>query len=313
MMNGTRKLSLAMSRPVLAVLLLWLFCSMPSVMAAEGASLYLEPDTKTVETGETLSVEIRLRTDNQPVNVVQAELRYPKERMKFVRFDEAGSSFDVQAETQTNEGTISITRGTTQPQRGDVFVARMVFEVLGTAQPSKVVFTDQVAAIDSETHQNILTATTGGSYSAPEAPSEQPDTSTVEPGVGNTPGGSDPRQPGGQTSSGQAGGAGAVDPEEKSFLRSIPGVAETRENLGVESDGVALAVLAAPVLAVLSIAAAVIHAPTRRKLIERFSGVPVRFDDPEAVATERTADEDVIDKSPLAPQTVYPDDRQHKE
>jgi hypothetical protein len=144
--------------------------TMFSIAAVDpGPKLYLQPGSGTYAVGETIGLDVRLKTDGKNVNAVQADLDYPARNLRYVSIEADGSAFSIEAEASGGNGRVSIARGSTTGVVGDVFVAKVWFEVLGVQGNKKnnsitVSFADTSMAVSSADNQDILKVKQSGQY-----------------------------------------------------------------------------------------------------------------------------------------------------
>jgi hypothetical protein len=130
------------------------------------SQLYLSPAKSSVSAGQTFTVQVHANSGTQSVNAVQADLSYPADKLSFVSLDDSTSAFTIKAIGDgSTPGTVHIARGNTTALTGDQLVATVTF----TAKPAKgaatVSFLPSSALVTSDSHANIATTTSGGTYS----------------------------------------------------------------------------------------------------------------------------------------------------
>lgn len=156
----------------------------PNFVSAS-ASLYLSPASTSVNNGANLSVSVRVNTNGDSVNGVQANLTYPTDKLQFLSIDTSSSAFGLQAENSGGSGVVRIGRalnGGQTPINGDYLVAVVSFKAL--ADGSAAVVFDSGSQVASA-GQNILGTSTGGTYSI-NTPATPPPTSTPPPASTNS-------------------------------------------------------------------------------------------------------------------------------
>lgn len=134
-------------------------------VSAQDASLYLDPASATVNEGDTFDVDVRVDTDGENVNAVEAVLEYSTSQLSFTSIDSSGSAFEVEASETGGSGEVTISRGTTTPQSGDLFLSTVTFEAITGGETANITFneTDSDVVRESDS-QDILATTTGGAY-----------------------------------------------------------------------------------------------------------------------------------------------------
>ncbi|MBU2577445.1 hypothetical protein KKA69_01280, partial [Patescibacteria group bacterium] len=92
-------------------------CFAMAPLIAEGAMLYLMPQSQTVYQGDTFIVELRLDTEGEEINAVKVNLIFPPDRLKVVDVNRGGSVLILWPEEPfySNEnGALSFTGGIPQ-------------------------------------------------------------------------------------------------------------------------------------------------------------------------------------------------------
>jgi hypothetical protein len=144
-----------------------------ALAAPAAPTIYLTPDTRTLASGTTFTVDVREDSGGSSVNAVQANLSYPSNLLDFVSINTTNSAFTTEAETcpgpdcTITAGSIRIARGTTSSLTGDRLLATITFRSKTTGGTANVVFTNGTALVSSSSNQNLLSslsATGGGSY-----------------------------------------------------------------------------------------------------------------------------------------------------
>jgi chitodextrinase len=130
-------------------------------------SVYLEPSTRTLPINTTFTVALRASSGTTPVNAIQANISYPAALLDFVSIDSTGTAFSVEAQSTGGTGTITIARGNTTAQTGDMQVANITFRTRTTSGAAAVAFTAGTSLVNATTNTNILpslASTFGGTY-----------------------------------------------------------------------------------------------------------------------------------------------------
>ena len=139
------------------------------------AELSLSPSTKTVNVGDSFSVDVLVNTNGQNVVAVAAYLHYDPTKLEVIGIDTSNSIFTMEAEKtfDPSTGKIKITLGKPTPgvntTRGNV--ATINFKTLAQASPANVtfVFTGFGASGDSGIYKeggaaDILGSVKNGAY-----------------------------------------------------------------------------------------------------------------------------------------------------
>jgi len=137
-----------------------------------GGSFYLSPASKTVPQGTTFSVAVRI-SSTDPINVVQANLSYPSDKLDFVGINTSGSTFDMQAENVGGGGQVKIARGLAGTVTGDKLVATVTFRAKQSSGSTSISFTAGSEAVNPD-GAVVVSATSGGTYSFSPAPPPPP-------------------------------------------------------------------------------------------------------------------------------------------
>lgn len=134
------------------------------VMAASSVTLYLAPASKTVSTGQTFSVAVRLDSNSTQIIYVRAYLSFPVDKLEVVSINGNNSAFSHKMEESFNNSTgdISIQRYNNSARTGDNLVTNVTFRArkAGTA---KINFKSTSMAV-TQNGRNELTATRPGTY-----------------------------------------------------------------------------------------------------------------------------------------------------
>lgn len=151
-----------------------------SLSYASGPELYLKSVSSEVVQGSMIEVDVRVNTGGKTVNAVQANMSYPADKLELVSIDSSASPFTVEAENEGSNGSIKIARGNISPLNGDLALSKLTFRVLMASGSAAVDFAEGSAILDSETNTNILSSTSGQTYTAP-APEPEPQPDTTPP------------------------------------------------------------------------------------------------------------------------------------
>jgi hypothetical protein len=165
--------TLQITSVIIATALLVAWAAVVPALAAGNASLYLKEATGTFKKGDTVRVAVRIDTQEEMVNAVQADFTYPADQLEFRTIDASGTAFGIDAQSTGGNGSVDIARGTILPVKGDQLVATVEFKVvsqegsavLNIAQDSKIIRVSDTA--------DILGTKLGATYSI-SSPSETP-------------------------------------------------------------------------------------------------------------------------------------------
>jgi hypothetical protein len=159
----------------------WLYYALP-VHAAAGR-LYLKTDSLNVNTGETVTVGIRVDTGGDLINSVQANLTYPADRLEYVGASSEGTAFPVQAEEVGGSGKVAIARGSIPKVSGDQLVATVRFRVKAGSGRAVIAIGPGSAMVRSSDNANILTS--NGNLTLQLAAKASANNDTVGPQIDN--------------------------------------------------------------------------------------------------------------------------------
>ncbi len=131
--------------------------------------IYVGASNSRVAKGSTLSVPVYANSGEQGVNVVQAKLLYPSDKIQYLGMTE-GSSFPTIAATDVSEpGVVQIARSIaagTNPLTGVQHVATINFKVADKASGSVTISFDSQSSfvVNATDNNNILNGVVGATY-----------------------------------------------------------------------------------------------------------------------------------------------------
>lgn len=153
----------------------------------EAPSIYLTPDTKQLEAGESFSVQLRANSGETGVNAAGGSFTYPTDKLEFVSIDGTGSGFAIEAPSAEANGTVTVGRGNITAVKGDLLIATVNFKVKAGAEGTGALafVTTGTELWDATTNLNLIdtldrtsgTALTfgdGGGEPTPPTPPEPP-------------------------------------------------------------------------------------------------------------------------------------------
>lgn len=127
-------------------------------------TVYLLPDKASYGANTQFTVTIRENSGTTAVNAVAADFTYPTNLVDFVSLDTSASAFKIGAKTVTENGVISLERGTeagATPLVGDQLIATVTFRTKTTAGSGSLAFTDKTLLLRADNANNLVgTATT---------------------------------------------------------------------------------------------------------------------------------------------------------
>lgn len=135
------------------------------VYAAGTAKLYLSPDSADVSQNSSLTVSIRVNSGSEQINVVQANLSYPADKLDFVTITNSSAFSIPVGEDQGGNGSVRIGRGSLMPVSGDQLVASVEFKVKAVDGSASITFAAGSAVKKADGQgTDILGETQGGTY-----------------------------------------------------------------------------------------------------------------------------------------------------
>lgn len=101
---------------------------------AETDNLYLSPSTTSVQTDQTVDVEVRI-SPTAVIDGVEGTVTYDPEKLEYLEMDPAGSAFELELGQQSGGGgLVTFTRGSLQGgASGDALVTTISFKVLANS------------------------------------------------------------------------------------------------------------------------------------------------------------------------------------
>lgn len=130
------------------------------------ASIYLEPSQSEVSVGDTLTLDVNVDTQDQPISTVQAELNYPSDLFDFVNIDDTGSAFDTSVIKTGKDGNISIVRAQIAAGgvTGKALLAKITLKAKAPGE-APITFNDKTVIVKAdEASTNITGTPSGGTY-----------------------------------------------------------------------------------------------------------------------------------------------------
>lgn len=152
--------------------------------AAGTATMSLSPASKTLNQGESFTVQIREDSGTEPVNAVQANLTYDANMLDFVSIDDAGTAFGFPLDESGGGGSVKIARmSIPDPQTGDQLIVTVTFTAKTTPGATTIDFASGTAIVRSTDNVDILGSTTPGTYTIGDPP---PSVTITDPTSGET-------------------------------------------------------------------------------------------------------------------------------
>lgn len=147
------------------VLLTRSFAAPKNTASTTAVSFYLSPSSQRFAVGQTANVAIRVNTLDRSTNALQADVSYDPNYFTYVGLDNAGSPFDIEAQSEQTPGLVKIARGSVADIKGDQLVTTLKFTPKTTTRKTQMTFMNTSAVIEKGTQTNILQKLTGASYS----------------------------------------------------------------------------------------------------------------------------------------------------
>jgi hypothetical protein len=146
---------------------------------AAGETLYISPETSTVQTGVDVTVTVRLNTGTSSINAIDATIGYDQTKLQYKSIDASASAFPVAAVSTGGNGTVNIVRGITgNSVTGTVEVAKVTFTAISTTSTSATLTMSGVAANNG---QSIPLTLVGSTVSIVGSLSPRSASFTIEP------------------------------------------------------------------------------------------------------------------------------------
>jgi hypothetical protein len=97
--------------------------------AAETVTAYILPSSVTAAPGDPYSVDIVVKTDTLLINGIDVNFTYPSIKLAVKDINVKNSAFSQEVEHIGNSGLIHLSRATTNPVNGTLYVATVYFTV----------------------------------------------------------------------------------------------------------------------------------------------------------------------------------------
>jgi len=160
-------------------LILVVFSVLPKATEAEGASLYLSPQTGTFFVGSTFDVSIFLNTGGNNVNAVKVDLKFDQRKLQ-IASPTAGKSFIAvwisQPTFSNTEGTATFQGGVPSPgiNTSSGLVSTITFRAINPGTATVSILDSSQVLLDDGKGTNILTSVGRGVYKIIIPPPEGP-------------------------------------------------------------------------------------------------------------------------------------------
>ena len=128
---------------------------------AFASRLYVSPANSNILVGSEQTIAIRLDTQGEAINAVQATLAYPSSDFDVLSIQGA-DSFAVPAFEEANENLITIARGNIEPVNGDVLVATITLRPRKTGVNTLSFTQDSAAPRFSDSSDSLVLSESSG-------------------------------------------------------------------------------------------------------------------------------------------------------
>lgn len=135
--------------------------TMPRITNSNGPSLSLAVSQTKLQPGSEIAVDVWEDSGNQPVNAVQANIKYPVDQFKFVSINPSKGSFEIEAQSTGKNGAIIIARGHRGSLTGRQLVATVKLKVIGDSGSTSLSFQKGSALLEQVSNKDILARSTG--------------------------------------------------------------------------------------------------------------------------------------------------------
>lgn len=161
------------------------------VQLSFAASLSLSPGTGVYTSGATFSVNVRVNTQNKPINAAEGTLKFNPNELTVVNVNRSNSIFNLwvaEPAFSNSAGTISFSGGSPGGYTGSAgTVMSVTFRAAGAGSP-RVSFTDGSVLANDGRGTNVLTAMNGGTFTIQaQSASPAPEVITEYVAPANTP------------------------------------------------------------------------------------------------------------------------------
>lgn len=125
-------------------------------------SLYLSPLSSTIRVGQTIPVELKLKTMKR-INAAEIAISYPDQYFEISSITINNQSFDVTVTNNYGGGQVHLELGSTKPLTGDIKIATITLKGLQKSQ-SRLMFNSPTNVLSFDTNTNISVNTINGKY-----------------------------------------------------------------------------------------------------------------------------------------------------
>lgn len=134
----------------------------PTKVASKDAIITLQPKTKDVISGQTLTMDIMIDTTGKSINAAEATISFPPSLLTNASVSIDKTIFPIETGQNITNGTITISAASSTPRSGIVRLATISFKT--ASQGTANVNFSNVAIIESATNQDVFGSAQNGTY-----------------------------------------------------------------------------------------------------------------------------------------------------
>lgn len=134
----------------------------PTKVASKDAIITLQPKTKDVVSGQTLTMDIMIDTTGKSINAAEATISFPPSLLTNASVSIDKTIFPIETGQNITNGTITISAASSTPRSGIVRLATISFKT--ASQGTANVNFSNVAIIESATNQDVFGSAQNGTY-----------------------------------------------------------------------------------------------------------------------------------------------------
>lgn len=123
--------------------------------AQEQPIIYLVPSTQSADLGESISVDVRVKSSEFPISAASLALSYPVHKIEVSNINTATTQFEIENERITSNGLLRLTRESATPKNGILHFATIEFLVKDTINASEFGSGGQSSVINSVTNSSV--------------------------------------------------------------------------------------------------------------------------------------------------------------
>lgn len=127
------------------------------------STIFLNPLSDSVRVGQTFNVDVAIKTDDNPINAVEANISYPTKYLQVVSTTVDESVFDITIRNTATNGNINLILGSTRARVGTLKVATITFKALAKAN-AQVIFKSPLNVVGYFTNSSLPYNSSNGTY-----------------------------------------------------------------------------------------------------------------------------------------------------